>query len=36
MLDRYEMKPKQQLVLNDYLLHVKLTVVSLVIFGGIR
>ncbi len=29
-LSRY--KIKQQLVLNDYLLHVKLTVVSLVIF----
>ncbi len=31
-LSRYKIKHKQQLILNDYLLHVKLTVVSLVIF----
>ncbi len=31
-LSRYKIKHKQQLVLNDYLLHVKLTIVSLVIF----
>lgn len=38
-LNRYERKHKQHLILNDYLLHEKLTVVSLVIllfffFGG--
>lgn len=33
-LNRYEIKHKQRLILNDYLLHVKLTVVSLVMFLG--